>query len=208
MEEKHGVQADGEEVDTGLNGRGTLVGLEVDGKEAKRGGEDQYRARKVRKREEELTRLLREKAEVEEGREVRRVRSASSIERRARRRRTDGHDDDGVQEGSEVAEKRSAVREDLERNGRVLDEGALDDEEGGDTDETKDEGDENLVRRPGISDAAPGQGEDEGGRSGDEDQVAVRAGECQRSSSTEKRGRRRTHSPFARASPSSSFVAP
>jgi hypothetical protein len=38
MEEKCGIQADGEEVDTRLNGGGTLVGLEVDGKEAGREG--------------------------------------------------------------------------------------------------------------------------------------------------------------------------
>jgi hypothetical protein len=52
------------------------------------------------------------------------------------------------------------VAQDLERDRRVLDERPFDPQEGGDTDDTEDEGDEDLVRRPGIGHAAPGEAED------------------------------------------------
>jgi hypothetical protein len=42
----------------------------------------------------------------------------------------------------------------------VLDERPFDPQEGGDTDDAKDEGDEDLVGRPGVGHAAPGEAED------------------------------------------------
>lgn len=78
-----------------------------------------------------------------------------------------------MKESRDVSRDRSTSRQDCEGDGRVLRK-LFEVDEGGDTDESEDEGNEDLVARPRVGDSSPGQTENRRSGGSDEDNVAAR----------------------------------